>query len=173
MTFSTNSFGSPQTTMTAVRFETIKDLRHQADIVAMMNALYAEDQPASPVDHARFPRTVEQLVATPERGRIIVFFAEGAIRGYALLIPYWSNEFGGTLLIVDELFVIGAARNRGIARRFFEFVERERPFDAVALALEVSPANVRARKLYESLGFTQRGNATLAVRLAPLRIAAV
>jgi hypothetical protein len=33
------------------------------------------------------------------------------LRGYALLIPYWSNELGGTLLYVDEIFVIPEARN--------------------------------------------------------------
>ncbi len=33
-------------------------------------------------------------------------FHEGVqLVGYAILIPYWSNEFGGNLLFIDELFV--------------------------------------------------------------------
>jgi hypothetical protein len=24
-----------------------------------------------------------------------------SLRGYILLVPYWSNEFGGTLVVVD------------------------------------------------------------------------
>lgn len=131
----------------------------------MMRALYAEDEPASPVDAARFPATIEFLIAHPSRGRIVLFREAGVLRGYAVLIPYWSNEFGGTLLFVDELFVTPAARNRGVATRFFGFVANERPFDAVALALEVSPKNAGARRLYESLGFTQRKNWVLTRRL--------
>ena len=44
------------------------------------------------------------------------------------------------------------ARNRGIGRSFFRNLCKARPFEAIALALEVSPGNHRARRLYESLG---------------------
>ena len=87
-------------------------------------------------------------------------------RSYALLIPYWSNEFGGTIVHVDEMFVAPALRNRGIGRNFFRYLDETRPFDAVALALEVSPTNAGARRLYESLGFTLRENAPLTYRFA-------
>jgi GNAT superfamily N-acetyltransferase len=76
--------------------------------------------------------------------------------GYALLIPYWSNEFGGMILVVDELLVERPLRGQGIARSFFAFIEHDRPFDAVALALEVTPENAPARKLYTSMGFAER-----------------
>ena len=86
--------------------------------------------------------------------------------GYALLIPYWSNEFGVTLLFIDELFVIAQARSRGIARQFFAFLAASRPFRAVALALEVDPTNERAKNLYESIGFERRPYSTLTYRLS-------
>ena len=87
--------------------------------------------------------------------------------GYALLIPYWSNEFGGTLLFVDELFVDEAHRGQGIARSFLTFLAGDRPYRAVALALEVSPRNERARALYESLGFHQRHHEMMTRTLEP------
>jgi len=152
--------------MTIVDFITMNDLNHQAELVAMMSALYAEDEAASPVDQSRFPSSVEFLIAHPSRGRIVLFSERGAICGYALLIPYWSNEFGGTLLFVDEIFVTADARNRGIAKSFFGYLDETRPFDAVALALEVSPGNIRARQLYESLGLTHRRNSVLTYRFA-------
>jgi ribosomal protein S18 acetylase RimI-like enzyme len=85
--------------------------------------------------------------------------------GYALLIPYWSNEFGGVLLFVDELFVLREVRNRGIGHSFFRFLTPDRPFDAVALGLEVSPHNAKARRLYESLGFKPRKTSVLVLPL--------
>ena len=134
-------------------------------VLAMMRALYVEDPPSSPVDPERFGVTVERFLDEPARGSVIVFVEGGETRGYALLVPYWSNEYGGTILHVDELFVVPEARSRGIARQFFELLGRTRPFDAVAIVLEVSPANLRAQRLYESLGFSPRRNTTLIRRL--------
>jgi ribosomal protein S18 acetylase RimI-like enzyme len=149
--------------MRKIEFHEMKEPRHKAELLAMMRSLYSED-PGASVDPSRFPLTIDFLFAHPLRGRIVLFTQDGSIRGYALLIPYWSNEFGGTLLYVDEIFVIAEARNAGIGRSFFKFLEETRPFEAVALALEVSPDNVAARRLYESLGFSQRSNSTLTYR---------
>jgi ribosomal protein S18 acetylase RimI-like enzyme len=144
----------------------MSDLKHQTALLAMMRALYTEDEAASPVDQSRFALNVELLVAQPFRGRVVLLIEDATICGYALLIPYWSNEFGGTLLYIDEMFVMPAARGRGIGRRFFRHLDDTRPFDAVALALEVSPSNTRARRLYESLGFDQHRTAFLTRRLS-------
>jgi GNAT superfamily N-acetyltransferase len=135
--------------MTTVDFNTMSDLRHQAELVAIMRALYSEDEGGSNVDLSRFPLNIAFLIAHPSRGRIVVFSVVGLLRGYALLIPYWGNEFGGTLLFVDEMFVIPEARNRVIGRSFFRFLEEQRPLDAIAVALEVSPRNTAARRHYE------------------------
>jgi ribosomal protein S18 acetylase RimI-like enzyme len=150
--------------MTKIEFHDMNEPQHEGELLTMMRALHVEDVAASSVDPTRFPFTVEFLLAHPSRGRIILFREGESICGYALLIPYWSNELGGTVLCVDELFVMAEARNRGIGRSFFRFLEETRPFDAVALALEVSLANVDARRLYESLGFSQRKNPTLMYR---------
>jgi len=152
--------------MTQIEFHEMNEPGHEAQLLTMMRALHVEDVAAANVDPSRFPFTIEFLIAHPSRGRIILFHQGESICGYALLIPYWSNELGGTVLCVDELFVVTEARNRGIGRSFFRFLEETRPFDAVALALEVSVANVGARRLYESLGFTQRKNPTLMYRFA-------
>lgn len=151
--------------MTPISFKTMRDLEYKTELLAMMHALYAEDEAASPVDQSCFPSNIISLIAQPSRGSIVLFREGDALQGYALLIPYWSNEFGGTLLYVDEIYVVAEARNRGIAKSFFKFLDEERPFHAVALALEVSPTNTRARGLYESLGFRDRRNSLLTYRL--------
>src|SRR5919108_5794648 len=107
-------------------FTTMTDLRHLDEIVLMMRALYAEDEAASPVNRSRFAANIEFLVSHPSRGSIILFGQGESLGGYALLVPYWSNEFGGTLLFVDELFVVSNARRRGIGRSFFKYLEEVR-----------------------------------------------
>jgi len=145
-------------------FSAMEGRQHEPGVLEMMRSLFLEDQATSSPDPAKFPLTIAFLLSNPSLGRIMLFIENGILSGYALLIPYWSNEFGGTLLFVDELFVIRKARNRGIATRFFAFLEQERPFSSVALALEVSPRNQRARQLYESLGFKIRDNSILTRR---------
>jgi len=151
--------------MTKLTFTTMNDLQQEAEVLSMMQALYAEDEAASPVDQSRFAANIEFLAAHPSRGSIVLFREPDALVGYALLVPYWSNEFCGTLLYVDEMCVVPRARRRGIGTSFFSFIEKERPFEAVALALEVSPGNEDARWLYQSLGFRPRRNTILASRL--------
>jgi ribosomal protein S18 acetylase RimI-like enzyme len=147
--------------MAAIDFITMNDRQHRADLLTMMHGLHSEDKGESPVDESRFPLTIDFFLANPSRGRIVLFEEGGTLRGYALLVPYWSNEFGGPLVVVDELFVTPQARNRGIARNFFRFLGVQKPFDAVALALEVNPANTAALRLYQSLGFSLRHNSLL------------
>jgi len=137
-------------------FVTMTDRHHELHVVGMMRELYAADGPGTIADPTKFPATIDRLLAEPSRGRILLFMRDETVCGYALLIPYWSNEFGGMVVLVDELVVEKEFRGQGIARSFFAFVEHDHPFEAVALALEVVPENAAARSLYESLQFTER-----------------
>lgn len=139
-------------------FATLADMTHGALVESMMAALYAEDPAAHAVDPAGFRRTIETLVREPAAGRIVLFEECGVPVGYAILIPYWSNEFGGRLIVVDELFVIPERRGRGIGKAFFAHLRATRPMESVGIALEVTPGNARARKLYAALGFSPRKN---------------
>lgn len=152
--------------MDAINFSVMTDLEHRDDVVMMMRDLYEEDRGDFDVDPSRFASGVEHLIAHPSRGQIVLFSDGRAVRGYALLVPYWSNEFGGTLLFVDELFVVREFRSRGIGRSFFRYLEREQPFGPVALGLAVNPGNHRARRLYESLQFVELRIATFLRRIS-------
>jgi ribosomal protein S18 acetylase RimI-like enzyme len=151
--------------MTGVTYSAMGDDSHAELVCDMMRALYAEDAPSSGYVPRNFRATIDHLLAHPDHGRVVLLTEGSSVRGYALLIPFWSNEFGGIVVHVDELFVAPAARGRGIGGGLMAMLERERPFGAVAVLLEVSPANSRARRLYESLGFRERANRILALRL--------
>jgi ribosomal protein S18 acetylase RimI-like enzyme len=88
-------------------------------------------------------------------GRALVLHLEG-VAGYALLISYWSNELGGEVCAIDELYVAPAARGQGWGSHLIEALAAGSDLgfgDSVALAIGVSPDNTRARSLYERLGF--------------------
>jgi len=122
----------------------------------MCLALYAEDPGTVPIDRARIERTLHALRAEPSRGRAVVLdLGDGPPGGYALLVPFWSNELGGEVCEVDELFVRPDLRSRGHGSALFDAIDRALVWPArpVAIALGVTPGNARARRLYERLGF--------------------
>ena len=144
--------------MGEIQFKTMTDHSDEPRVLSMMAELYREDPASRPPDISRFPLTIEHFLENPERGRIVLFLEGANTQGYSIVIPFWSNELGGTVLSIDELFVDPAARCRGIGRYFLESLAVNRPFNAIAAALEVSPANERARRLYQSIGFRPRRN---------------
>jgi GNAT superfamily N-acetyltransferase len=135
-------------------------------IVRLCLALNAED-PGEPVAAEQVRRTLDVLRAEPVRGRALVAEVEGEIVGYALLISFWSNEYGGEICAIDELYIVPAHRSRGIGTGLFQRLVDDRklwPTRPVALELETTQGNDRARKLYETLGFRAK-NTTLRRRL--------
>jgi GNAT superfamily N-acetyltransferase len=144
----------------------LTDARHSLELCEMMAELYREDPPATgQTTREQFVRTIDRLLDQPESGSILLLQFDDTICGYAILVPYWSNEYGGTLLFLDELFVKSGYRNRGIGTAFLNSLKRDCPPDTVRICLEVSDRNAKARRLYQSLGFIARPYTTMT--LAP------
>jgi ribosomal protein S18 acetylase RimI-like enzyme len=126
-------------------------------IVSMCMELNAEDPGPNPVQPQHVRRTLAKLREEPNRGRAVVCDVERRTVGYALLISFWSNELGGEVCNIDELFVAPLYRGRGLATALLEeLADKEQsvwPIRPAALALEVTSQNERARALYERLGF--------------------
>ena len=76
----------------------------------------------------------------------------GAVLGYALLAFSYSNEAGGDVVWVDELYVKSEYRGMGIGNRFFDFLSNEYK-DFARFRLETEPANDGAKRLYKRMGF--------------------
>jgi GNAT superfamily N-acetyltransferase len=132
-------------------------------IVEMCLAYYREDPGVAPVAAEQVRRTLEVFRGEPHRGRAVVLEDGGRTVGYALLVPFWSNERGGEACEVDELFVEPGSRNRGLGSSLFAAIERGEVWGASAVSIElgVTPDNESARRLYERLGFVATGTAMM------------
>ena len=101
--------------------------------------------------------SLQPLIEGDDHGGVWVAEEAGGLIAYVALCFGYSIEFGGRDAFVDEAFVVTEARGRGVGRRLLEHALDEAELLGVrAIHLEVAGTNVRARSLYESLGFELR-----------------
>jgi len=67
----------------------------------MIHALYQDDPTKSMTDE-KIDRTFQRLQQHPGEGCVLVFEWQEQLMGYALPINFWSNEYGGNVLSIDE-----------------------------------------------------------------------
>lgn len=86
--------------------------------------------------------------------------------GYALISSYWSNEDGGNIIVLDELFVDPLYRNKGYGKAFLVWLEEEFKDKAACITLEVLSTNTLAKSVYEKDGLIEDGFVTLSKRIS-------
>ena len=79
---------------------------------------------------------------------------DGTVIGYFILSLGYSPENGGKDGFIDDLYIAGEWRGRGLGRAALGLaIDAARHHGARVLLLEVEPDNQRAYRLYETAGF--------------------
>lgn len=132
-----------------IRKATVADL---PVVLPLAERFHREDgHPLAPTGAA----AIGALLAGSPLGEI--FLVDEARGGYFVLCFTMSLEFGGLVVILDDLFLLPEARGRGLGGEVLAFVqEAARAKGAVQIFLEVEDANERAFAFYEHHGFRQR-----------------
>ncbi len=73
--------------------------------------------------------------------------------GYLLTSTTYSNEVGGLVLWLEELYLNEASRGLGLGGEAMEYVRKNCPENVRRLRLEVTPCNEGAIRLYERKGY--------------------
>ena len=77
---------------------------------------------------------------------------DGKIAGYGNISFTYSIEGGGNVVFLEELYIKPEYRNKGIGTEYFNFIHTN--FPAKRYRLEVTDCNIKAKQLYEKLGYT-------------------
>ncbi len=87
--------------------------------------------------------------------------------GYLAISLGFSIEAGGRDAFVDELFIEPHVQGRGIGRRALQFAEQVcRELGVRRVCMEVERENMRAKRLYNSLGFRDHTRHLLSKQLS-------
>ncbi len=118
----------------------------------IVGEFYSSDAVLAPVDSSHFDLTFDELMRSEERIVCYIADIDGKIAGYALIARFFSQEAGGEVAWLDEIYVRDEFRGKGagtaIINKVFEDFK-----DAAAFRLEIEPENEGAERLYKRLGF--------------------
>ena len=129
------------------------------DLREMMFCLYEEDPEGLPISGRKIENTIAESLAHPEKTRITMIRADGSNVGYSVIIFSWSNEYGGDIIGIDELYIKKGYRNKGIASDFIRRQMSAYPDkNIVAINVETTSSNKAAERFYQRLGFERSPN---------------
>lgn len=120
--------------------------------LSMVKSFYLSAAVAHNVDSRNFEKTFEAALSQSPFIRIFIIEDQGVPAGYAILSFTYSNEAGGMVVLIEELYISETYRGKGLGRKFFEFLEQEYPL-AKRFRLEVTKTNQKAMALYDGLGY--------------------
>jgi GNAT superfamily N-acetyltransferase len=127
-------------------------------LTRLMDELYSEDPNIAALPRPDISLTLREFSQHPDKGRLAVLECDGEPCGYAILVFFWSNEYGNNIIEIDEVFVDSKFRGRGIGGKFFSWLRSEHAESSAGWSLQVAHKNKDARRLYERLGFKSSRN---------------
>jgi ribosomal protein S18 acetylase RimI-like enzyme len=141
----TSPMANPQ-----IRWATPNDIERVLDLLEE----YHRQEGLRGHSRERIRAVLEDLFEFPTKGRVVLAEDDADVIGYALVVRRPSFEWAADVAVLDEIFVKGKARERGVGRRMIAFVEEYAATEGLAnITLEVSVLNVSAREFYRSVGF--------------------
>jgi ribosomal protein S18 acetylase RimI-like enzyme len=106
------------------------------------------------------PATVDKGVSTvfddPAKGKYWLAESAGKVVGCLLTIPEWSDWRNGTVLWIHSVYVPPEHRQHGIYKKLYSHLKEmvQTSSDYRGLRLYVDKSNLKAQKVYESLGMS-------------------
>lgn len=123
-------------------------------VIEMMTDFYSSEAVLAPVSTENFEKTVDECLNSDVYADLYVAEVDDRMAGYALTAKTFSNEAGGMVTWIEELYVCPSMRGHNIGHELLTFLLNT---DSARFRLETEEENVRAVKLYKSFGFMPFG----------------
>lgn len=118
---------------------------------ALVDEFYHTDAVLYPIPIEYIQTTFEEITTSEVYAEGYLFEFESEVAGYALISKSFSQEAGGRVIWLEEVYIRPRFQGKGIGKEFFDFIEKKH--ELKRLRLEVEYNNERAIKLYEGLGY--------------------
>lgn len=124
------------------------------DFIVEGNQRLANETESKHLDLGKLRPGVESLLATPEKGKYFIAELDGRLAGQIMFTTEWSDWRNGFFWWIQSVYVIHAARRRGVFTALFRHLEQLARGDAAVcgLRLYVEHDNQSAQRTYRRLG---------------------
>lgn len=119
----------------------------------LVRAFYQSEAVLHSIPDEYIENTWNELMSSSDYVKAYILESDNQVAGYALLSFTFSQEVGGKVAWLEELFMLPEFRGQGLGKEFFAFMEANVESKVSRIRLEVEPDNERAKRLYESLGY--------------------
>lgn len=116
-----------------------------------VKAFYSSDAVMHNISDEYITKTFDELMNSETYAQCYIFEKDEKRAGYALLAKTFSQEAGGEVLWIDEIFILPEFRSKGLGSEFFAFLKENS--NAARLRLEFCPSNEKAIEVYKRQGF--------------------
>ena len=121
--------------------------------IEMAREFYHSDAVLHPVPDSHFEKTAAESLNGSRCAEIYILEYDSAPAGDALKARRFSQDAGGFVVWVEELYMREPYRSKGLGREYFNYIEKEKDRDTVRIRLEVEEKNERAKSRYRQLGY--------------------
>lgn len=126
-------------------------IQDESSVAEMMRDFYSSDAVLAPIPEEYFSRTIKHCLNDDTYAELFIYEEEDkGILGYVLTAKTWSNEAGGMVTWIEELYVKPGMRGKGIGHKLLKHILLD---GSVRYRLEIEEENTGAIKLYKSYGF--------------------
>lgn len=122
----------------------------------MVQAFYASDAVLECIPEESILATFDEMMRSKRYVEGFLMLADdGKPAGYGLVAKSFSQEAGGKVLWVEELFILPEYRSQGLGSQFMDFLRENLSPDVKRVRMEVEEDKAGAMSLYHKRGFEQ------------------
>ena len=125
----------------------------EQQFIEMCLDFYSTDAVLLPMDVSKIKRTFQESINGSPYLRLVFLIDKNQTIGYSLFAFYWSNEAGGLVAQLEELYILPEHRGKKYGHTFFDWCLNTYQDKVARFRLEVCKSNTGAIKLYERYGF--------------------
>ena len=129
------------------------EARDKEAYVSLASAFYHSEAVLHPVPIKNIENTFAELMKRDTYAECHICEENGEAIGFLLVAKTFSQESGGIVTWIEELFLKEEYRGGGRGTQMIDYIMRT--FPSSRFRLEAEPENDRAIKLYKRLGFKE------------------
>ena len=127
---------------------------YEQDFYGMCRDFFSSPAVCHAISQTSMETTFQSALQGSPYLRGLILLEEDVVIGYVLLSFTYSNEVGGEVVWIEELYLKESYRGKGYGTAAIKWVIQEYQNHVKRFRLEVTAENTGAKKLYEQLGFT-------------------